>query len=292
MSLNFEHDNIFDTENDDNPIFPFLSDNIIESEENLSDYTTGITGQMFQESLKKKRNRDYEPDEDGLSLLNQEKDDEIKIFDPKIDKENKKVCKELTERIPDEIYKNVVQIEENVKPKVFKPKVNECNCKISRFDGTVKKVKKLFIHYVLKTANDVLKKEGILEEFRIPSHDFTRKVTIESNKKILTIDVKTLFTSKFENDSQTGDILRKKIEDNLEIFKNHSLLEIQYSDFFFSPLENLLKKYLDSDEFLEDVKKQNEKCKKNPIQLNRIIGEGEFNFINYIKGNKRYGVKY
>lgn len=54
MSLNFEHDNIFDTENDDNPIFPFLSDNIIESEENLSDYTTGITGQMFQESLKKK----------------------------------------------------------------------------------------------------------------------------------------------------------------------------------------------------------------------------------------------
>ena len=198
----------------------------------------------------------------------------------------------MTERIPDEIYKNVVQIEENVKPKVFKPKVNECNCKISRFDGTVKKVKKLFIHYVLKTANDVLKKEGILEEFRIPSHDFTRKVTIESNKKILTIDVKTLFTSKFENDSQTGDILRKKIEDNLEIFKNHSLLEIQYSDFFFSPLENLLKKYLDSDEFLEDVKKQNEKCKKNPIQLNRIIGEGEFNFINYIKGNKRYGVKY
>ena len=292
MSLNFEHDNIFDTENDDNPIFPFLSDNIIESEENLSDYTTGITGQMFQESLKKKRNRDYEPDEDGSLLLNQEKDDEIKIFDPKIDKENKKVCRELAERIPDEIYKNVVQIEENVKPKVFKPKVNECNCKISRFDGTVKKVKKLFIHYVLKTANDVLKKEGILEEFRIPSHDFTRKVTIESNKKILTIDVKTLFTSKFENDSQTGDILRKKIEDNLEIFKNHSLLEIQYSDFFFSPLENLLKKYLDSDEFLEDVKKQNEKCKKNPIQLNRIIGEGEFNFINYIKGNKRYGVKH
>ena len=58
MSLNFEHDNIFDTENDDNPIFPFLSDNIIESEENLSDYTTGITGQMFQESLKKKRNRE------------------------------------------------------------------------------------------------------------------------------------------------------------------------------------------------------------------------------------------
>ena len=292
MSLNFEHDNIFDTENDDNPIFPLLSHSIIESEENLSDYTTGITGQMFQESLKKKRNRDYEPDEDGSLLLNQEKDDEIKIFDPKIDKENKKVCRELAERIPDEIYKNVVQIEENVKPKVFKPKVNECNCKISRFDGTVKKVKKLFIHYVLKTANDVLKKEGILKEFRIPSHDFTRKVTIESNKKILTIDVKTLFTSKFENDSQTGDILRKKIEDNLEIFKNHSLLEIQYSDFFFSPLENLLKKYLDSDEFLEDVKKQNEKCKKNPIQLNRIIGEGEFNFINYIKGNKRYGVKY
>ena len=292
MSLNFEHDNIFDTENDDNPIFPFLSDNIIESEENFSDDTTGITGQMFPESLKKKRKRLCEPDEDGSSLLNQEKDDEIKIFDPKIDKENKKVCRELAERIPDEIYKNVVQIEENVKPKVFKPKVNECNCKISRFDGTVKKVKKLFIHYVLKTANDVLKKEGILKEFRIPSHDFTRKVTIESNKKILTIDVKTLFTSKFENDSQTGDILRKKIEDNLEIFKNHSLLEIQYSDFFFSPLENLLKKYLDSDEFLEDVKKQNEKCKKNPIQLNRIIGEGEFNFINYIKGNKRYGVKY
>jgi len=224
--------------------------------------------------------------------LNQEKDDEIKIFDSKIDEKNKKVCRELIERIPDEIYKNTDKKEKNEKMTVFKPKVNECNCKISRFDGTVKKVKKLFIHYVLKTANDILKKEGILKEFRIPSHDFTRKVTIESNKKILTIDVKTLFTSKFENDSQTGDILRKKIEDNLEIFKNHSLLEFKYSDFFFSPLENLLKKYLDSDEFLEDVKKQNEKCKKNPIQLNRIIGEGEFNFINYIKGNKRYGVKY
>ena len=262
MSLNFEQDNIFDTENDENSFFPFLSDNIIESEENLSDYTTGITGQMFQESLKKKRNRDYEPDEDGSSLLNQEKDDEIKIFDSKIDEKYKKVCKELIEIIPDEIYKNTDKKEKNEKMTVFKPKVNECNCKISRFDGTVKKVKKLFIHYVLKTANDILKKEGILKEFRIPSHDFTRKVTIESNKKILTIDVKTLFTSKFENDSQTGDILRKKIEDNLEIFKNHSLLEFKYSDFFFSPLENLLKKYLDSDEFLEDVKKQNEKCKK------------------------------
>ena len=291
MSLNFEQDNIFDTENDDNSILNFLSDNIIESEENFSDDTTGITGQML-ESLKKTRKRVCEPDENGSSLLNQEKDDEIKIFDLKIDEKYKKVCRELTERIPDEIYKNTDKKEKNEKMTVFKPKVNECNCKISRFDGTVKKVKKLFIHYVLKTANDVLKKEGILKEFRIPSHDFTRKVTIESNKKILTIDVKTLFTSKFENDSQTGDILRKKIEDNLEIFKNHSLLEIQYSDFFFSPLENLLKKYLDSDEFLEDVKKQNEKCKKNPIQLNRIIGEGEFNFINYIKGNKRYGVKY
>ena len=278
--------------NDENSFFPFLSNSIIESEENFSDDTTGITGQMFPESLKKKRKRLCEPDEDGSSLLNQEKDDEIKIFDSKIDEKNKKVCRELIERIPDEIYKNTDKKEKNEKMTVFKPKVNECNCKISRFDGTVKKVKKLFIHYVLKTANDVLKKEGILKEFRIPSHDFTRKVTIESNKKILTIDVKTLFTSKFENDSQTGDILRKKIEDNLEIFKNHSLLEIQYSDFFFSPLENLLKKYLDSDEFLEDVKKQNEKCKKNPIQLNRIIGEGEFNFINYIKGNKRYGVKY
>jgi len=55
MSLNFEQDNIFDTENDENSFFPFLSDNIIESEENFSDYTTGITGQMFQESLKKKK---------------------------------------------------------------------------------------------------------------------------------------------------------------------------------------------------------------------------------------------
>ena len=111
MSLNFEQDNIFDTENDDNSILHFLSDNIIESEENFSDYSTGITDQMSQNSLQKKRQRPYAQDEDGLSLLNQEKDDEIKkIFDPKIDEENKKVCRELAERIPDEIYKNVVQI--------------------------------------------------------------------------------------------------------------------------------------------------------------------------------------
>ena len=89
MSLNFEQDNIFDTENDDNSILNFLSDNIIESEENFSDDTTGITGQMFQESLKKKRKRLCEPDEDGSSLLNQEKDDEIKIFDSKIDEKYK-----------------------------------------------------------------------------------------------------------------------------------------------------------------------------------------------------------
>ena len=55
MSLNFEHDNIFDTENDDNPIFPFLSDNIIESEENLSDYTTGITGSNVSRIIEKKK---------------------------------------------------------------------------------------------------------------------------------------------------------------------------------------------------------------------------------------------
>ncbi len=285
MSQNFELDNSFNTENDENSFSPFSSDRLIE--ENFYDYSTGITGQIFQELLKK-RKRSWEPDEDGSSLLIQEKDVQIKIFDSKIDEENKKVCRELTERIPDEIYKNTDKKEKNEKKPVFKTEVNECNCKKSRFDGTVKKVKKLFIHYVLKTANDILKKEGILKKFRIPSHDFTKKVDIESSKKILTIDVKTLFTSKFENDPKTHDILGKKIEDNSEIFKNHSLLE--YSDFFFSPLENLLKKYLYSDEFLEDVKKQNEKCKKNPIQLNRIIGE--FNFIDYIKGNKRYGGKY
>ena len=82
--------------NDENSFFPFLSNSIIESEENFSDDTTGITGQML-ESLKKKRKRVCEPDENGSSLLNQEKDDEIKIFDSKIDEKNKKVCRELIE---------------------------------------------------------------------------------------------------------------------------------------------------------------------------------------------------
>ena len=138
-------------------------------------------------------------------------------------------------------------------------------------------------------SNNILKKKGILKKFRIPSHDFTKNVTIESNKFILTIDIKSLFCSTFKNNSPIGDVLKKKIEDNKSIFKNYSFLEKEY--IFCSPLENLLNDYLHSPEFIEDVRNINAKCKKNPILLDRIIGEGENDLINYFKFNNRYGKK-
>ena len=169
--------------------------------------------------------------------------------------------------------------------------ISQKNNQKVRFDGTVKKVKKLFFHDILKISNEILEKKGILKKFRIPSHDFTKNVTIESNKFILTIDFKSLFCSTFENKCHIGDVLKRKIEDNKSIFENYSFLENEYNNFFCVPLEKLLSDYLNSPEFLEDVKTLNMKCKKNPILLDRIIGEGENNLINYFKFNNRYGKK-
>ena len=169
--------------------------------------------------------------------------------------------------------------------------ISQKNNQKVRFDGTVKKVKKLFFHHILKISNEILEKKGILKKFRIPSHDFTKNVTIESNKFILTIDIKSLFCSTFKNNSPIGDVLKKKIEDNKSIFKNYSFLEKEYYHIFCSPLENLLNDYLHSHEFIEDVRNVNAKCKKNPILLDRIIGEGENDLINYFKFNNRYGKK-
>ena len=186
------------------------------------------------------------------------------------------------------------QEQENIYKKLLKKKKPEekfiCHRKV-RFDITVKKVKKLFFHYILKISNEILEKKGILKKFRIPSHDFTKNITIESNKFILTIDIKSLFCSTFKKKSQIGDVLKKKIEDNKSIFKNYSFLENEYSHIFCSPLENFLNDYLHSHEFIEDVRNVNAKCKNNPILLDRIIGEGENNLINYFKFNNRYGKK-
>ena len=184
--------------------------------------------------------------------------------------------------------------QENIYKKLLKKKKPEekfiCHQKV-RFDITVKKVKKLFFHHILKISNEILEKKGILKKFRIPSHDFTKNVTIESNKLILTIDIKSLFCSTFKKKSQIGDVLKKKIEDNKSIFKNYSFFEKEYSHIFCSPLENFLNNYLHSQEFKEDVSNVNAKCKNNPILLDRIIGEGENYLINYFKFNNKYGKK-
>ncbi len=136
-----------------------------------------------------------------------------------------------------------------------------------------------------------MKKKGISKSFRIPSHDFIKNVTIQSNKFILTIDIKSLFCSTFEKNSPIGDVLKKKIQDNKFIFEKYSFLEKEYSHIFCTRLEFLLNDYLHSEEFIGDVKDLNSKCKKNPIKLERIIGEGDNNLINYIKFNNRYGKK-
>ena len=164
-------------------------------------------------------------------------------------------------------------------------------CKNVRFDGIVKKVKKLFFHHILKKSNEILQKNGISKQFRIPSHDFTKNVTIESNKYLLTIDIKSLFCSTFEKKCHIGDVLKKKIEDNKSIFEKYFFLEIEYYFFFCIPLEKHLSDYLNSPEFKEDVETLNKKYKKNPIQLVRINGKGENNLINYFKLNQRYGKK-
>ncbi len=269
------------------------------------DITTAITKEKTNNNLGNKRKR-YEEDKEIKDL------NEIKKI-PNIFEEGKKnedLNEEETifkifddQRIKDEKLCESSQDEEDIFKTIEKKKtqkkfiskmsdlISQKNNQKVRFDGTVKKVKKLFFHHILKISNEILEKKGILKKFRIPSHDFTKNVTIESNKFILTIDIKSLFCSTFKNNSPIGDVLKKKIEDNKSIFKNYSFLEKEYSHIFCSPLENLLNDYLHSHEFIEDVRNVNAKCKKNPILLDRIIGEGENNLINYFKFNNRYGKK-
>ena len=284
----------------------FFNQNDLSSE----DFSTGITHEEQNENLGKKTNR-FE-DEINISnskefkkVIQNQMNEEIKNKDffPKIFKkvfDYEQINKNTNERYmislqeQDEIYKKDKQ------KKIGKFNLNVASdlisqncCNNVRFDGIVKKVKKLFFHHILKKSNEILKKKGILkkQKFRIPSHDFTKNVTIESNKFILTIDFKSLFCSTFEKKCHIGDVLKKKIEDNKSIFENYSFLENEYNNFFCVPLEKLLSDYLNSPEFLEDVKTLNMKCKKNPIQLDRILGDGENNLINYFKLNQRYGKK-
>jgi hypothetical protein len=299
--------------------FAFLDSNSMNSEndkmsqksenenenDNSNDFTTAITKEKTNNNLGNKRKR-YEEDKEIKDL------NEIKKI-PNIFEEGKKnedLNEEETifkifddQRIKDEKLCESSQDEEDIFKTIEKKKtqkkfiskmsdlISQKNNQKVRFDGTVKKVKKLFFHHILKISNEILEKKGILKKFRIPSHDFTKNVTIESNKFILTIDIKSLFCSTFKNNSPIGDVLKKKIEDNKSIFKNYSFLEKEYSHIFCSPLENLLNDYLHSHEFIEDVRNVNAKCKKNPILLDRIIGEGENNLINYFKFNNRYGKK-
>ena len=316
-----DNDSIFPREDSPNPIFDFCEypDSMSYENEEMSknskiennndyiskDKTTAITKEKTNNNLGNKRKR-YEEDKEIKDLNDIEKisnvfeegkknedlnEEEtiIKIFD-----DQRKKDEELSNSFQDEedIFKT---IEKKKTQKKFISKMSDLisqkNNQKVRFDGTVKKVKKLFFHHILKISNEILEKKGILKKFRIPSHDFTKNVTIESNKFILTIDIKSLFCSTFKNKSPIGDVLKKKIEDNKSIFKNYSFLEKEYSHIFCSPLENLLNDYLHSHEFIEDVRNVNAKCKNNPILLDRIIGEGENDLINYFKFNNRYGKK-
>ena len=282
----------------------FFNQNDLSSE----DFSTGITHEEQNENLGKKTNR-FE-DEINISnskefkkviqnQMNEEKKN--KDFFPKIFKkvfDYEQINKNTNERYmislqeQDEIYKKDKQ------KKIGKFNLNVASdlisqkcCKNVRFDGIVKKVKKLFFHHILKKSNEILQKNGISKQFRIPSHDFTKNVTIESNKYLLTIDIKSLFCSTFEKKCHIGDVLKKKIEDNKSIFEKYFFLEIEYYFFFCIPLEKHLSDYLNSPEFKEDVETLNKKYKKNPIQLVRINGKGENNLINYFKLNQRYGKK-
>ena len=295
----FPDSNSMNYENDE------MSEKLENENDNSKEYTTAITKEKTNNNLGNKRKR-YEEDKEIKDLneikkipnvfeegkKNEDLNEEetiIKIFD-----DQRKKDEELSNSFQDEedIFKT---IEKKKTQKKFISKMSDLisqkNNQKVRFDGTVKKVKKLFFHHILKISNEILEKKGILKKFRIPSHDFTKNVTIESNKFILTIDIKSLFCSTFKNKSQIGDVLKKKIEDNKSIFKNYSFLEKEYSHIFCSPLENLLNDYLHSHEFIEDVRNVNAKCKKNPILLDRIIGEGENDLINYFKFNNRYGKK-
>ena len=99
-----------------------------------------------------------------------------------------------------------------------------------------------------------MKEKGILNKFRNPCHDFIKKVSNEENKCFLTINVEGLLTS---IPSQAGIRIRKRIEENLYIFKIHLSLLKSNSKFFFSPLETLLNQYEHSGEFKKDVENYN-----------------------------------
>ena len=268
------------------------------------DISTDITKPQKPKILGKKIKR-YENDEEITDLKQISKFNSNQFDEKKKDEDMNKDIPFLIffkEDKKNEEFLDTIQEEESIyiektsstkKEKKFKVSdlISQNCCKNVRFDGIVKKVKKLFFHHILKKSNEILKKNGISKQFRIPSHDFTKNVTIESNKFILTIDIKSLFCSTYENKCHIGDVLKKKIEDNKSIFENYFFLEIEYYFFFCIPLEKLLSDYLNSPEFLEDVKTLNMKCKKNPIQLDRILGDGENNLINYFKLNQRYGKK-
>ena len=282
----FPNSNSMNSENDE------MSEKLENENDNSKEYTTAITKEKTNNNLGNKRKR-YEEDKEIKDLNEIEKTPNE--FE---EKKNEDLIKNepflnIFEKKNEELNISP-QEQENIYKKLLKKKKPEekfiCHRKV-RFDITVKKVKKLFFHYILKISNEILEKKGILKKFRIPSHDFTKNVTIKSNKIILTIDIKSLFCSTFENKSQIGDVLKKKIEDNKSIFKNYSFLEKEYSHIFCSPLENFLNDYLHSHEFIEDVRNVNAKCKNNPIKLDRIIGEGENNLINYLKFNNKYGKK-
>ena len=235
-----DNDSIFPREDSPNPIFDFCEypDSMSYENEEMSknskiennndyiskDKTTAITKEKTNNNLGNKRKR-YEEDKEIKDL------NEIKKI-PNIFEEGKKnedLNEEETiikifddQRKKDEELSNSFQDEEDIFKKIEKKKtqkkfiskmsdlISQKNNQKVRFDGTVKKVKKLFFHYILKISNEILEKKGILKKFRIPSHDFTKNVTIESNKFILTIDIKSLFCSTFKNKSPIGDVLKKK----------------------------------------------------------------------------------
>ena len=314
-----DNESIFPREESPNPIFDFYeiqepksmnyenegmpqNSEIENNNEYISkDKTTSITKQINNNNnnnndnnnLGNKRKRDNQEDEkinDPKEIKNNPNEFEEKknedlneeetmnnIFKKKKNEEPNISTQEFENTYKNTIEKKKFKVTFNCK----KPDSNsQNNNQKFRFDANAKKVKKLFIHYNLKKANEILEKEGISKKFRIPSHDFTKNVTSKFNKCFATIDLKSLFCSTFKNKSPIGDILKKKIEDNKSIFQNYSFLEKKYSKFFCSPLEKHFIYYLTHDEIEEDVRNYNAKWKKNPILLNRII------LMNYLLGKK------
>ncbi len=214
ISMNYENDeksNISEIENN--------------NEYNSKDYTTSYTKEKSNNILGNKTKR-YDKDENindaneikkNSNEFNEEKKNEdLNKDDPFLiilDKNNNEKPN-YSSQDEEDIYKKTNKTKKTEKKFICKKSdsINQNNNQKVRFDGIVKKVKKLFFRYILKMLNEILEKKGILKKFRIPSHDFTKNVTIESNKFILTIDIKYLFCSTFDNKSQIGDALKKKLK--------------------------------------------------------------------------------